>query len=117
MKPQTPAAPSSGLINDVTAPVQPAPTETQLAEPPKEATFVEAPAETPVTPTTVTPVAELAKELPEAPAKSTAAVIKNMPAKAPKPAGVSKPTFAIALSVTLFVALAVVAYYAYTKTA
>jgi hypothetical protein len=117
MKPQTPAAPSSGLINDVTAPVQPAPTETQLAEPPKEATFIEAPASTPAPPATNTPVAELAKELPEMEAKSTAPVIKDMPTKMPKPTGSGKPTFAIALSVTLFVALAAVAYYAYTKTA
>lgn len=116
MKPQTPATPPSGLINDVVAPVQPAPAELSLAEPPKEAMFIEAPAEA-LTPPAATPVAELAKGLPEAPAKSTTAVIKDMPTRPPKPAGSGKPTFAIALSVTLFVALAAVAYYAYTKTA
>jgi hypothetical protein len=119
MKPQNPDAASSGLINDVVAPPPAvAPAEVPLAEPPKEATFVEAPIDAPVAPKEpVTPVAELAKELPTPEAKSTAAVVKALPPKAAREPNLGKPVFAIAFVAVLFVALTAVALYAYSKTA
>lgn len=119
MKPQNSAATGSGLINDVVAPPPAAaPVEVPLAEPPKEATFVEAPIDAPVAPNEpVTPVAELAKELPAPEAKSTAAVVKALPSKAAQESNSGKPVFAIAFVALLFVALTAVALYAYSKTA
>lgn len=118
MKPQNPTAAQSGLINDVVAPVKAAPAEAPLAEPPKEATFVEEPTESLAAhEAPITSVASLAKELPALEAKSTAAVVKTLPAKSAHEGQSNKPIFAIALSVVMFVALAVVAFYAYTKTA